>query len=238
MTTVVAALERAARQCGVTAPSDWITSTDESVVELRDDFLLETISDIQDRVDLPSPIGAQTTITGDGSESYDLPADFVRTQRGELAVYDVALDRPCIPVTEDGQWTYIKDIGAAGVTRFYRVTGYEGDWSISFYNPPSAADTVTVSYVTDKWMANAGTPANAFTASDDVLLLPRRVIEAGVVWRFRERKGFPFEGKYNEYEIMIARLINDRRQRRRVDMGGRSTDVRWQDLIPSFIPPS
>ena len=239
MTQITEALNRIARQCGVQPPSSWVTATRTDHVEIRDDFLMETIVDIQDRVDLPSPIGKQTTITGTGAENYALPSDFHRVARDPFAVYDSALDRPVVPIQADGEWTHIKDIGTTGVIRYYRIKGYDGTWTIDLYSEPSAAVEVVVSYVSTLWMATAGgTAGTMFTAEDDVLLMPRRVVEAGTVWRFRERRGLPYLDKYNEYEALIARLSNDGRSRRSIDMGGRQTDVRWQDLIPAFIPPS
>ena len=237
MTLVTEALGRIARQCGVQPPSSWVTATRTDHVEIRDDFLSETIEDIQDRVDLPAPIGKQVEITGTGVESYTLPTDFRRLARDPFAVYDNALDRPCVPVQTDGEWTHIKDIGTAGVIKYYRVRGYDGNWTIDFYAEPTT--TITVSYVSNAWMADSGgTIGNTLTAETDVLILPRKVVEAGTVWRFRERRGLPYLDKYNEYEALIARLSNDGRGRRTIDMGGRQTDVRWQDLIPAFIPPS
>lgn len=239
MTLVKDALNRAARQCSVTEPTSWLTSTDSAVVEIRDDFLSETVEDILDRVNHASPIAAQTTITGTGAETYSLPANFHRLQRDEMAVYDVALDRPCVPVTDDGQWTYLKDLGTAGVVRYFRTSGYDGNWSISFYGLPSAAVDITVSYITKNWKADSGgIEGDTFSALTDVLLFPRRILETGIVWRFRERKGLPFEGKFNEYETLIARYSNDARARRRVNMGGPEKSVRWQDLVPNFIPPA
>lgn len=238
MTLVTEALDRVARQCSIDVPQSWLAATAAEYVEVRDDFLAETIADILDRLDLPSPIGKQQTITGDGSENYALNSDFRRMQRDQLAVYDSNLDRPCIPVTNDGEYTYIKDIGTSGVLRYYRVKGFPGSYTIDFYDEPSAGLEVVVSYVSENWIDNAGTKKTAFTDPDDTLLLPRRIVEVGTVWRWRERKGLPFQDKYNEYEALMGRLSNDTRGHRVVDMGERQTDVRWQDLIPAYIPSS
>lgn len=239
MTLITKALDRIARQCSVKAPSSWVSATRDDHVSLRDDFMMETVDDVLERVDLPSPIGAQTVITGDGSETYTLPSNFKRLHRGPLSVYDNLQDRGCIPVTTDGQWTYIKDIGTAGAITYYRTSGYEGNWSISFYSEPGTSKTFTISYCTVNWMANtSGTQGSEFTDNEDVLMLPRRVIEAGTVWRFRERRGLPYQDKFNEYEMLIAQMSNDRRQRRIVGFGDDRPDVRWQDLVPAFIPPS
>lgn len=236
MTTVVDVLSRAARQVSVSPPSSWVTASADEYAEIRDDFLLETVDDLQERIDWPQPVGASVTITGTGVETYALPTDFKRLQRDARAVFDEALDRHAFPITTDGDWLELKEDGIAGADRFYRLTGYDGAFSISFYNPPTT--DIVVQYVSKNWMASAaGAAGYEFTAEDDVILFPRRVVEAGIVWRWRERKGLPFHDKFNEYEAQIARLSNDIRGRRSIDFGPR-TKVRWQDRVPAFIPSS
>ena len=68
--------------------------------------------------------------------------------------------------------------------------------------------------------------------------MPRTVVESGTVWRYRERRGLPYLDKYNEYEAKMARLSNDTRARRVVSFGETDNNVRWQDLVPAFIPSS
>ena len=239
MTTIVEALNRIARQCSINVPSSWVTATRDDHVELRDDFMQETLTDITDRLDLPTPISGRFELDGTGVEAYDLPADFKRLQRNPNAVYDVSQDRPCVPISRDGDWELLKDTGTAGVVRYFRLSGYEGNYQISFWNVPSSSIKTIVSYVSTAWMANAaGTAGAAFTDETDVLIFPRRVVEAGTVWRYRERRGLPYLDKYNEYEALLARLSNDSRSRRTVSFGEPDNTVRWQDQIPAFIPAS
>lgn len=237
-TLVTAALDRIARQCAVTPPTSWITATRLDHVEIRDDFFMETIDDILERIDLPSPIAGQVQITGTGAETYDLPADFRRLQRDEMAVYDPQLDRRLVPITNDGEWTYLKDIGTTGIIHYYRLRGFDGNWQIDIYTEPPTGRVIEVHYITNNWMANeAGTVGEALTSETDVLILPRRLVETGTVWRYRERRGLPYQDKYNEYEMLLARLSNDTRGRRKVQFGEPVMNVKWQDKIPSWIPP-
>lgn len=245
MTQVTEALARIARQCGVKAPSSWITATRDDHVEIRDDFLRETIDDIVDRVDLPAPIAKSQTLTGtgslnaDGSETFTLNSNFCRLQRDDMAIYDPLQDRPLVPITDSGQWEFLTDIGAAGVIKYYRINGYKGNFTIDVYNPPASGDSVTVHYISDVWLATSGgTEGTTLSNETDVLLFPRRIVEAGTVWRFRERRGLPYDDKYKEYEALLARLSNDSRGRRKVHFGEPDRDVRWQDLVPTFIPSS
>lgn len=240
MTKVTEVLDRVSREVSIDTPASWVTATDTEYKEIRDDFLLETVDDILQRVDLPSPIGKQTTISGTGSESYSLPSDFKRLQRDPMSVYETtSTRRACVPVTDDGEWTFLGEIGTTGGTRFYRLQGYEGNWTISFYRNPGTGDSITVSYVSDLWMADSGgTVGSSFTDPDDVILLPRRVIEAGIVMRWRDRRGLDASGKRAEFEAELSRLSNDRRGRRIVSMGGQR-EATWNPYdipVPDYIP--
>lgn len=233
MTLVTEVLDRAARQVGLETPDSWLSATDLEYVEIRDDFLLETVDEVLERLDLPSPIGKQTVITGDGSETYDLPTDFTRLMREEAAVYETTnIRRALIPVSQDGVWTHLKAIGSTGSDRYFRLTGYEGNWQISFYREPPSGISVTVSYMSNLWKANnAGTAGSAFTDAEDVTILPRRILETGIVKRWRERKGLDPTTAAREFEGEVARLSNDSRTRGPINVGS-LRDRRWPFDIP------
>lgn len=234
MTLIVDVLNRIARHCSISAPSSWITATADEYLEIRDDFWRECVDDLLDRVDWPQPVGAQVTITGTGVATYALPADFRRLQRNAYSVYDVQLDAPGIPVATDGDWVELLDSGIAGADRFYRLLGYDGAWEIEFEGAPDT--DITLSYVSKNWMATGdGVVGSAFTADDDVLILPDRLVEVGTIWRWRERRGLPFQDKYNEFTALLARYHNDVRGRRKVSFN-RKKPMRWQDRVPAFIP--
>lgn len=239
MTKITTILDRAARQCSLTPPGSWITATNTTMVELRDDFLLETVDELQKRIDWSSPIGKQIIITGDGSENYSLPADFVRMTDDGLAVYETTTTRRAgIAVDSDGAWTHLKEIGTAGGSRYYRIKGYEGNYTIDFYRNPTSSDSITVSYVSDVWMKNsAGVEGSAFTDPDDVVVYPRRILELGIVWRFRKRKGLPFQDIMAEYEGWIATTANRMRARRPIEFGERKTITSpFAIPVPDYIP--
>lgn len=239
MTTIVDVLNRVARQVSIDTPESWVLASDLEHVEIRDDFFLETVEDITDRLDLPAPIGATYTLTGDGSETYSLPSDFKRLQRDRLAVYETTtVRRRMVPVTDDGFWTHLKEIGSTGAERFFRITGYDGNWSISIYREPATSIEVKIHYITRNWMANSsGTEGYAFSDPEDVLLLPRRIVEVGTVMRWRERKGLDASSKRAEYETFMARLSNDSRNRRTVYFGEPYEERHpWDVPVPDQIP--
>ena len=114
-------------------------------------------------------------------ETFSLPADYYRIHRDHFAFYDTLQDRPVIPVSTDGGWANLTDLGAAGVIKHFRLAGYEGNYTIDLYR---SQGTTILHYVANVWMANnQGVVGNSFTSDEDVLILPRRLLETGTVWR-------------------------------------------------------
>lgn len=267
MTLVVGILARAARQCSVTPPSNWISATEDTHLAMRDDYMEETVADVLERIDWPSPIGRTTTVSGastadivvdgedddivlddedvvvEGSgttvEAHPLPADFKRLTRDEFAVYEAQRTRRrAMPVSSSGEWEFLKEIGSTGSDRYYRLRGYEGAYEIDFYRALETGSSATVSYISTHWLTNAGATKASFTDLADVAMLPRRIIECGIVWRFRERRGLPADDKLAEYEAMLARAANDHRVVRKLNMGtGLMPGIHYPP-VPDFIPAS
>lgn len=238
MATITTALDRIARQCSISPPSSWVTAADDEYKEIRDDFLSECIEDLQRRVDWADPISKLTTISGDGSEDYDLPADFFRLQKDRPAVYETAnVRRTGTPVTSEGQWTHIKELGTGAGHRYYRLRGYDGNYQISFYPNPASGESIKVHYVSNLWMANsAGVAGSEFTDEDDVLLFPRTLVETGVVYRFRLRKGLPYADVLRAHEIQLAEYANRSNVRRMVNFGPTPSVSPWEIPVPDYIP--
>lgn len=241
MTLITAILDRASRKCSVSSPDSWVAATDQNSIELRDDFMAETIDDLSKRVDWPSPIGKQQVITGDGSEGYALSTDFVRLANDENAIFETNTTRRSgQPIGSDGDWTRLKATGTAGGARYYRLAGYDGNFSIDFYPALTAGETITVSYVSNLWMAtSAGTVGAVFTDDTDVSLFPRRLVETGIVWRFRKRKGLSYQDERDEYEAHMATVGNRARGIRKVSFGtytGSGHPMKYP--TPDFIPSS
>lgn len=226
-------LDRAANQCSLASPDSWVSDTTASVLEMKD-FLLETVDDVLDRVDLPSPITQIASITGDGSETYDLPPAFKRMTRNRTAVYDSGLSRRFgDPISDDGTWEYLTDLSSAGGRRYYRVEGYLGAYTISFRQPLESGVTVKVAYVSRNWLTDG---TSTFDSEDAETVLPRRLLEAGIVARWRERKGLDYTPKLAEYEAILARLANDSRGRRAIRFGPRRVASPWDIPAPDTIP--
>ena len=236
MTLVTDILGRAARQCSVNAPSSWLTANDPTSLEILD-FLDQTQSDIRDRVDVVGPMAKSVTITGTGVENYALPSDMVRLQRGEFSVYErLRIRRACVPISDDGQWQYLSELGTTGAERFYRLQGYVGAWTIGFQRPLDTGLEVVVSYVSNEWIVNGSSKKAELTDASDASMLPRELVEAGIVYRFRQRKGLEYGDALSRYEIQLARYLNDSRSIRKVNFGPKGARSFRDIPLPDYIP--
>lgn len=240
MATVAEVMDEAARECSVSRPTSWLTAATDTYLEMKD-FLNETVSELLERIDWPDPICQNQTITGDGTTDYTLASDFKRLTRDDFAVYEsTGTRRRCVPVHSNGAWTYLVEHNAAGGDRFFRISGdEETGYEIEFFSYPESGNVITVSYISKNWLKNSGTPASTWSDATDTLLLPRRLVKMGVVWRFRRRKGLPYADRLAEYEAVLARQANDSRVIRSVDMTGGSGRRNPFDVpVPDYIPSS
>ncbi len=240
MTLVTEALNRIGRLCSRVEPDSWVTATDLEYTEIREDFLVDTIDEILRRVDLPEPVGKSYLLTGTGVTEYDLPVDFHRLDRGEDAVIELSLNRqPLTPVHRQGEWQALLDYGISGIERFYRISGYPGDWQIHIFPAPTSGTRIQISYQTQFWiMGSDDSPKAEFNDAEDVLLLPRRLVETGTVARWRNRKGFDGSDQASAFELLLGQFKADAQSIRKVSMSRPQARRPWEVPVPDVIPSS
>lgn len=76
---------------------------------------------------------------------------------------------------------------------------------------PAAGETIAFEYITTHWCEDAtGTGQTTFAADSDVPRLDSEIFKAGMIWRWRKRKGLPFEDERLDYERMVVEaILND-----------------------------
>lgn len=241
MALVRDAMDDAALECAVKVPSSWIAATTQRTYQELFSILAIAADELLDRVDWPDPITVDTTLTGTAVENYDLPSDFKRLTHDEYCVYETTTTRRFgIPVTSNGEWTNLKQLGSAGGYRYYRLSGDDEDgWQLGFYRPLETGTSVTVSYVSRNWLKKNGTAADTWENDTDTLMLPKRLLTLGVVWRWKKRKGLPYATDMAEYEARLARAANEHRGIRKITFGQPLNQrAPWDVPVPDFIPSS
>ena len=168
-----------------------------------------------------------------GTASYAFPADvryalnmvwYDRTQRREMTG----------PVSPQ-QWQALQasEIDAA-VTKYWRIRGN----ALLIYPTPTTTDTIAYEYVSTSWaQSSGGTAQSAWIADSDTGRLSEEVMGSGLVWRFLQAKGLPYESAQAEYERSLTRdegrdgaaprLVFGGRGRQGRDYVATNVDVTW-----------
>lgn len=212
-------MDRAARQCSVTPPSDWIADTDTNSVVLMG-CLVDTVDELLDRHDW-NQCTLTETITGTGATSYDLPNHFRRLCTEGNAVYETTGNkRPLIPITKSADWTEMQAWNTTGGNRYYRLQGR----SLEVYDALPADNVIKVAYVSNRWVLTAaGDSEMAWSsANTDQSYIPGQLLQYGVKWRFRQHKRLSYVDDKAIYEGTLARMMGDDKPQRRVNFSGPS----------------
>lgn len=229
-------MDRAARQCSVTPPSNWITDTDTNIQVLMG-CLEDEISELLDRHDW-NQCTLTESITGTGATSYDLPTHFRRLCRQPNAVYETTGNkRPLIELSNNADWTEMLAWNTTGGNRYYRLQGK----SIEVYDALPTDNVVKVQYVSNRWVLkdDGSTEAAWSNASLDQSFIPGILIQYGVKWRFRQHKRVSYVDDKALYEGTLARMIGDDTPKRRIDFSGPGRPTHPMRVpVPDRIPTS
>lgn len=188
-------------QCGFDSPSLAYASTDPTV------GIFKTLSQVEGdalsrRFDWRKlkKLGA---LLGDGSSTvFNLPSDFDRLVPGNPLWIDEEPVLPLLMVNDDEMMRY-KTAQTEPVNPVWRLFGD----AIEFYPALESGDNVKLEYRSKYWITDeSGATARARWAADtDVALIPERLISLGLVWRFKQAKGFDYAEDYRTYQMEVEK---------------------------------
>jgi hypothetical protein len=164
--------------------------------------------------------GVITTIAGADFDHIVNESFWNRTQR-----------RPVPGPLTNSAWQQLKAQQVVGPWVQFRIRGSE----ILFIPAPAAGQTCAFEWISKNWCVNvAGTPKySSWTNDDDTGLLDERVMALGVIWRWKQIKGFEYAEDFAKYERAVADLM--------VRDGGKprlNTGASQYDVFPGVIVPS
>lgn len=218
MDVLKTAMDDAAAECSLAVPSVFATNTADSYTQLKR-YMRQTAKELLERIDWAG-CTLDYTLTGADSDTFVLPADFLRLTRSDdedkPAVWSDSMKRAFVPVTSNGQWTVLQSSGPTP-SYGYRVVGP----NIEFTQPIATGESVTISYVSNGWISSSGSRASAWADDADFTYLPARLIELGVTWRWMRKRGLEFASYQGEFEIELSRYANDDRGTRVIQFGQR-----------------
>lgn len=154
----------------------------------------EAGQEIARRADWQALLATQSVV----SSPLTLPTDFQRVaSAGAVRASDGS---PIRPVTDAGQWAVVLQVPST--TAFYFIKAGQ-----VLFSPASAAVGASVDYFSRKWALASSTPIEAFTADDNTVRFPERLLIKNMIWRWKRQKGLAYDDSLAEFEADMAQEI-------------------------------
>ena len=134
-----------------------------------------------------------------------LPTDFISFVNGSF--YNRSSRRKVFGPITPQQWQREQaTVIASGIHDFFRVRGGE----ILMTPDPAVGDTMAFEYISTLWVdtdADGVGDSAVWVADDDTSLLEERLMTLGLIWRFRQKSGIPWETSFQKYENEVEKAM-------------------------------
>lgn len=230
MATVLATCQKASVKIGIAVPAAVYGSSTREHLELSQ-IANDAAEDILEQHDWQT-LKTLHTITGDGATTeWALPTDFLRMPKDQR-VWSSAQETPMTHVKSHDEWLELEVKSYELVTRCWTLLG-----GMLHTKPALATGETAKFYYQSRNYAVGTAEQEAFTDDADTFRLPDRVLQLGIVWRWRSAKGLNYAEEMTNYEIALAKAI-DADKGPRMFAIGRATMPRDADIAyPQAITP-
>ena len=228
--TALQVAQSAALRIGIDVPSALVSATDRTNLELRE-IMQEAAERIVRSHDW-QVLKVQATVNGDGTTTdFALPTDYLRMPK-DTQVWSTRWDRPLLQVT-------VEDDLRLAVREYDLV---QGTWtiiagSLRFRPALATGEDAYFIYISDTFVSPAsGADTNRFSLDDDEFRLNPRLLELGMIWEWRNRKGLEYTDDLDIYNAALSEAISDDKGARIITQSSRR-NVRANVSYPWEIVP-
>lgn len=225
--SILTIVQRAMVACGLDQPSSALANTDQTVQQFITHSLMEGESLLRD-FDWKELI-VQASLTGDGtSTNFDLPSDWERWAAGQVFFKENDTSEHYRRVTQE-QFNYLTASDVLPTYPVWRMIGTQ----VQFLPALPSGDVLRCEYISTHWIMNADldTRRLSWAADTDVSLIPERLITLGIIWRFKQARGFPFADDLAIYQAELQKVKGNEAGSENINLGEPSE---WFDVFPSF----
>lgn len=154
-------------------------------------FAQEAGEEIARRVDWEKTLKTATA----PSSPFALPEEFQRLISG--GAISTAAGEFVRPVLNGSEWTVIQQVPSTQPYFFIRGGNI-------LFAPADAGAGANIEYVSKNWILAGSDEKSTFTADDNTLLFPERLLTMGMIWRWKRQKGLSYEDQLAEFEAALA----------------------------------
>ena len=215
-------------------PTAVIGSTDSGIIQLQavlEEVLAEIVTESKFNVTTVETVfaaiaaedqGAMATLSPSGYQWMIFETFYDRTNR-----------RPLIGPMNEQEWQALKALPTAGILYRFRIKGDR-----LLLNPaPTVGSLPTLAYeYMSSWCikSSTGTLKSALTADNDVFVFPENILQKGVMFRWKQLKGLPYQADETRYWTLLNQYITTDKVKRRINVA----DGAPVDLSPGIFVPS
>lgn len=144
------------------------------------------------------------TITGDGvTQDFPLPADYSRMKKN-ANLWSLDIVSPFSQIIDRDVWLGITTSFPGTTINSWSIIGGK----ISIMPAVPNGSQVKYLYQTNQIIVDEnGVPKTSFTADTDRYLLPERMLEYAIIYKWRMNKGLPYAEHMMDYEKVKAEFI-------------------------------
>ena len=195
-------IQNACYRIGITAPSAVIGSSDQQVKELLEVAQEEGVQ-LMKRGTWQA-LRTQKTFTAVAQETQTsaVPSDYDRFINETF--WNRTRKIPFFGPVTPQQWQTLIAWSSSPVTNTFTFRGN----NILITPNPTAGDTMAYEYISKNFcQSSGGTGQAAWAADTDTGVLPERLMELGVVYRYKQKKGLRWQPDYENYETQVKQAL-------------------------------
>lgn len=200
--SLLTVVQSACRRLALPVPAAVATSTDRQVLQMMA-ISNEDGQELADRFTWQA-LQTETTHVTLASESQGAIATIAPGFKSVIndTMWNRSIDWPIVGSLTPQIWQRFKANNITGPYQQFRIRG----GTLYFIPAPAAGETVAFEYVSKNWVTlNAGGTGSEWAADADTSLLDEQLLTLGLIWRFKQIKGFDYDEDFNKYE----RRVND-----------------------------
>ena len=146
-------------------------------------------------------------------------------------IWNRDLKRPVFGPLDPQRWQQLEALTLRGPWNEFIIR----ENTLRFIPAPAAGQPCYFEYITKNWCTDStgATGKTAFTADDDVPLLDDDIMTMGLIWRWKQAKGFAYAEEFSTYERLVANAAGRDGSKQTLNMA----DTRY-DMFPGIVVPS
>lgn len=147
--------------------------------------------------------------------------------------FDRSMSRPLTGPMTETEWQQLKALPSDGIWFKYRIVL---DHLLLWPVPTSPYSDIAFEYMSS-WCVKdaAGTLKAAISADDDVFVFPENIVQKGLMYRWKQIKGLPYQADETRFWNMLNNYIAKDKVKRRVNVAlPQQVDMQPGVFVPAF----